>query len=94
VAAAVIGIPAFAAVNIRIPEGAFRLIVPEIIEIIPSRFVGKEKSEPDGFPLIQNVLHVGDSLGLRNACRVYRGFRYGFNGIAGGCRNIFAGHFG
>ncbi|KFO67438.1 hypothetical protein ER57_10620 [Smithella sp. SCADC] len=46
------GIPDFTTVSVRIPESVFRLIVPEVIEIVPSRVVGKVKSKPDGLTLI------------------------------------------
>ena len=88
------GTPSFTTVSVRIPESAFRLIVPEIIEIVPGRVVGKVKCKPDGLALIQNILDVGYGRSLLNA-RSSDCFRsHGCDGIVGGSGNAAAGHAG
>jgi hypothetical protein len=94
VTAAIVCVPCLITVCIRIPECAFRLIVPEVIEIVPGRIIGKIESKIDGFALIQNILDVGYGRLLRNVRSGNCGLLYGCDGIVEGSGNIAARHIG
>jgi len=70
--AALIGIPGLTAVNIRIPEGIFRLIVPEIIETIPGGIVRKKNANQMAFPRFRTffMLEIASACEMPVVCTV------------------------